>query len=72
MTKPIAKIKTMNARGVLSRELRELEVAEILLVPFKYCSVNNIKATVTNLRKEGLQFEYDNSGNEHSVIQRTA
>lgn len=71
MNNPIAGIRTMNSRGVLARELRELKVGEVLLVPFKYCSVSNIKKTVSVLNSQNFTFEYDNSGTEHSVIRRT-
>ncbi len=65
-------IRTMNARGVLARELRDLEIGEIIIVPFKYCSVSNIKKTVSILAsRENLHFRYDNSGTENSMIQRT-
>ena len=60
----------MNSRAVLARELRDLDEGQTLIVPFKYCSANNIKVTVTTLRKEGMDFTYDNSGNEHSIITR--
>ena len=71
MEKSIDKIRTMNSRGVLARELRELMVNEILIVPFKYCSISNIKKTVSVLGKENLEFAYDNSGTENSIIRRT-
>lgn len=61
----------MNSRAVLARELRDLEIGETLIVPFKYCSCNNIKATVSLLRKNGMDFSYDNSGREHSIVTRT-
>ncbi len=60
----------MNSRGVLARELRELMVNEILIVPFKYCSISNIKKTVSILGKENLEFTYDNTGTENSIIRR--
>lgn len=60
----------MNSRGVLARELRELEAGDILIVPYKYCSVSNIKKTVSVLNKGAEEFVYDNSGNENSIIQR--
>lgn len=60
----------MSSRGVLGRELRELELNEVLIVPFKYCAISNIKKTVSVLGKEGLKFSYDNSGMENSIIQR--
>ena len=60
----------MNSRGVLARELRELMVNEILIVPFKYCSTSNIKKTVSILGKENLEFTYDNTGTENSIIRR--
>ncbi len=70
MEKAIDKIRTMNSRGVLARELRELMVNEILIVPFKYCSISNIKKTVSLLGKENLEFTYDNTGTENSIIRR--
>ncbi len=70
MEKAIDKIRTMNSRGVLARELRELMVNEILIVPFKYCSISNIKKTVSILGKENLEFTYDNTGTENSIIRR--
>lgn len=63
--------RKMPSRGVLARELRALEEGETLIVPFKYCSARNIKVQVAALRKEGLDFSYDNSGSEHSVVTRT-
>lgn len=63
--------RIMNSRAILARELRDLPVGATLFVPFKYCSVSNIKATVSNLRREGLDFDYDNTGTEYSVITRT-
>lgn len=71
MTKAIKNMRTMTARGILSRELRELAVGDVLIVPFKYCTANNIKVNVSNMRSEGLDFEYDNTGTENSVIRRT-
>ena len=70
MEKAIDKIRTINSRGVLARELRELMVNEILIVPFKYCSISNIKKTVSILGKENLEFTYDNTGTENSIIRR--
>lgn len=72
MTKTTAKPRIMNARAVLTRELAVLSVGETLYVPFKYCTANNVKVAVTTLRKNGLDFKYDNSGTEYSVITRTA
>ncbi len=71
-TNPTNSQRIMPPRAVLSRELSELQVGETLYVPFKYCSANNVGATVTILRKNGLDFKYDNSGTVHSVITRTA
>lgn len=45
-------------------------VNEILIVPFKYCSISNIKKTVSILGKENLEFTYDNTGTENSIIRR--
>ena len=71
MNNPIAGILTMNSRGVLARELRELGIGEVLLVPFKHCSMSNIKKTMSVLNSQNFTFEYDNSGTENSVIRRT-
>lgn len=71
MTNATVTPRIMNSRAVLGRELRDLPVGATIFVPFKYCSVSNIKATVSNLRRDGLDFEYDNSGTEYSVIKRT-
>lgn len=61
----------MKSRGVVARELDALDPGGILLVPFKYCSANNIKVSVSNLNKEGTkQFAYDNSDDTYSVIRR--
>lgn len=72
MTSTIVTPRIMTSRAVLSRELADLAVGETLHVPFKYCTANNIKQTVHFLRKKGLDFEYDNTGSELSVITRTA
>ncbi len=61
----------MNSRAVLGRELRDLPLQATLFVPFKYCSVQNIKRTVSYLRGEGMDFIYDNTGTEYSIITRT-
>lgn len=71
-TKSTLSPRIMNARGVLSRELADLPVGGVLFAPFKYCSANNVKATVSKMRQNGFDFSYDNSGSEYSVITRTA
>lgn len=72
MTKTTANPRTMTSRAVLTRELAVLAVGETLHVPFKYCTANNVKVAVTTLRKNGMDFRYDNTGTEYSVITRTA
>ncbi|MCM1356467.1 MAG: hypothetical protein NC212_08700 [Staphylococcus sp.] len=72
MTKTTDTPRIMTSRAVLARELGELSVGDVLHVPFKYCTANNVKVTVAGLRKEGLDFKYDNSGAEYSVITRIA
>ena len=62
----------MNARAILSRELADLPVGATLFAPFKYCTANNVKSTISQMRQKGLDFTYDNSGTEYSIITRTA
>lgn len=69
-TKSTVSPRIMTARSVLSRELATLEIGATLFVPFKYCTANNVKSTVSQMRNSGLDFTYDNSGSEYSVITR--
>ncbi len=71
-TKSTISPRIMNARSVLGRELADLAVGATLFVPFKYCSANNVKSTVSQMRAKGYDFTYDNSGSEYSVITRIA
>lgn len=72
MTNSTVSPRIMNARSVLSRELADLPVGGTLFVPFKYCAANNVKSTISQMRRKGLNFSYDNSGTEYSVITRIA
>lgn len=71
-TKSTVSPRIMNARSVLSRELADLPVGGALFAPFKYCTANNVKSTVSQMRQKGFDFSYDNSGTEYSVITRMA
>lgn len=76
-TKTTAKNKLsprrLNSRSVLNRELAELEIGQTVVVPYKYCSVNNIRRSIFNaVHNLGRQFQAETSGDTFARITRTA
>lgn len=60
----------MPKRAVLARELRSMEVGELLLVPFKFVTADKIRVALHTVRGEGLDFDADTSGYDFASIRR--